>query len=37
MAQGLIHDVPDAADLIHRIVQEAENLITRRLAALIIA
>lgn len=37
MAQGLIHDVPDVADLIQRLVQEAEDLITRRLAALIIA
>ena len=33
--QGLIHDVPTCADLIHRIVREAEELIQDRLAAMV--
>lgn len=30
--QGLIHDIPTCAELIHRIVREAEEIITGRLA-----
>jgi hypothetical protein len=35
-AQGLIHDVPSCADLIDRIVRDAEEIISRRLAARVI-
>ena len=31
MAQGLIHDIPSVADLVSRIVAEAEQLIAGRL------
>jgi nitronate monooxygenase len=31
--QGLIHDIPTVAELIHRIVQEARDIIQRRLPA----
>jgi nitronate monooxygenase len=31
MVQGLIHDIPTCAELIHRIVREAEELIAGRL------
>lgn len=33
MAQGLIHDVPTVAELIRRVVTEAESIIRERLAA----
>jgi nitronate monooxygenase len=35
MVQGLIHDVPSVAELVSRIVAEAEEIITRRLAGFI--
>ena len=35
MAQGLVHDVPTVAELIQRLVREAEELITGRLAGLV--
>jgi NADH:quinone reductase (non-electrogenic) len=35
MIQGLIHDIPSVADLVSRIVDEAENLIKDRLARLL--
>ncbi len=35
LAQGLIHDIPTVAELISRIVDEAEELITARLASLV--
>ena len=35
MAQGLIHDIPPVADLVDRIVAEAEEIITGRLRALV--
>jgi nitronate monooxygenase len=35
MAQGLIHDIPPAAELVSRIVAEAEAIITGRLRALV--
>lgn len=35
MAQGLIHDIPPVADLVERIVSEAETIITGRLRALV--
>jgi len=34
MVQGLIHDIPTCADLVHRIVLDAENIIQMRLADL---
>ena len=34
-SQGLIHDIPTAAELVTRIVGEAEEIITGRLAALV--
>ncbi len=34
-AQGLIHDIPTVAELVERIVGDAQTLITERLAALI--
>jgi nitronate monooxygenase len=34
--QGLIHDVPTCADLIHRIVREAEEIIQGRLASMVV-
>lgn len=37
MVQGLIHDVPDVVDLVLRIVQDAEDIITKRLAAAVTA
>jgi len=33
--QGLIHDVPSCAELIHRIVAEAEDIIRNRLAGMV--
>ena len=35
MVQGLIHDIPTCAELISRIVREAEGLIAQRLAGMI--
>lgn len=37
MVQGLIHDVPSVAELIARIMQEAGDIITKRLGALVTA
>src|SRR5215218_9460639 len=34
MVQGLIHDIPTCAELVHRIVAEAEAIIGRRLAGM---
>jgi NADH:quinone reductase (non-electrogenic) len=34
--QGLIHDIPTCAELIHRIVREAEEIITGRLGASVV-
>ncbi|TAJ69926.1 MAG: nitronate monooxygenase [Phenylobacterium sp.] len=34
--QGLIHDIPTCAELIHRIVREAEEIITARLAGAVV-
>jgi nitronate monooxygenase len=34
--QGLIHDVPTCAELIHRIVREAEEIIQGRLASMVV-
>ena len=34
MVQGLIHDIPSCAELVHRIVLDAEKIIQTRLAAL---
>ena len=34
--QGLIHDIPTCAELIHRIVREAEAIITQRLAGAVV-
>ncbi|MFV0260524.1 MAG: NAD(P)H-dependent flavin oxidoreductase [Acidimicrobiales bacterium] len=36
MVQGLIHDIPTCQELISRIVAEAEELITKRLAASVV-
>jgi len=33
--QGLIHDIPTVAELIGRIMQEAEDIVTRRLAVMV--
>jgi nitronate monooxygenase len=35
MVQGLIHDIPTCAQLVQRIVDEAEAIIAQRLAHLI--
>ena len=35
MVQGLIHDIPTCAELIHRIVREAEEIIQGRLAGVV--
>jgi NAD(P)H-dependent flavin oxidoreductase YrpB (nitropropane dioxygenase family) len=35
MVQGLIHDIPSCEELIHRIVREAEEIITGRLASFV--
>ena len=35
MVQGLIHDIPSCAELIHRIVREAEAIIEGRLEAMV--
>jgi len=35
--QGLIHDIPTCAELIHRIVREAEEIIAGRLAGMVVA
>jgi nitronate monooxygenase len=35
MVQGLIHDVPTVRELVERIVEEAETIIARRLAAML--
>ena len=32
MIQGLIHDVPTVSELVERIVEEADSIITERLA-----
>ncbi|WP_216913108.1 NAD(P)H-dependent flavin oxidoreductase [Nocardia noduli] len=37
LAQGLIHDIPGCAELIERMVSEAEELITARLADIVTA
>ncbi|WP_405178843.1 nitronate monooxygenase [Nocardia sp. NBC_01377] len=37
LAQGLIHDIPSCAELIERMVSEAEELITARLADIVTA
>ena len=34
--QGLIHDIPTCAELIDRIVREAEAIITQRLAGAVV-
>ena len=34
--QGLIHDIPTCAELIHRIVREAEEIITARLGGAVV-
>jgi nitronate monooxygenase len=34
MVQGLIHDIPTCAELVSRIVREAEEIIDRRLAGM---
>jgi nitronate monooxygenase len=34
MVQGLIHDIPSCAELVHRIVAEAEAIIGDRLAGM---
>ena len=36
MVQGLIHDVPTCAELVSRIVREAEALISRRLGGMVV-
>ena len=36
LVQGLIHDVPTVAELIGRIMREAENIITGRLGGMIL-
>ncbi|GAA5046116.1 NAD(P)H-dependent flavin oxidoreductase [Nocardia callitridis] len=36
LCQGLIHDIPSCAELISRMVAEAEELITQRLAAAVV-
>lgn len=36
-AQGLIHDIPSVRDLVERIVEQAEGIITRRLNGLVSA
>jgi nitronate monooxygenase len=35
MAQGLVHDVPTVADLVARIVAEAEDVVRTRLTGLL--
>jgi nitronate monooxygenase len=35
MVQGLIHDIPTCAQLVQRIVDEAEQIIKQRLTRLI--
>jgi NADH:quinone reductase (non-electrogenic) len=35
--QGLIHDIPTCAELIHRMVREAEEIITARLGGAVVA
>ncbi len=35
MVQGLIHDIPSVRDLVERIVDEAETIISRRLAGML--
>ncbi|MBU1375716.1 MAG: nitronate monooxygenase family protein [Alphaproteobacteria bacterium] len=35
--QGLIHDIPTCAELIHRIVREAEEIITARLGGAVVS
>ena len=35
MIQGLIHDIPTCAELIHRIVREAEDIIRSRLDGMV--
>jgi nitronate monooxygenase len=37
MVQGLIHDIPTCAELVSRIVREAEEIIGRRLAGMRVA
>jgi len=36
LVQGLIHDVPTCAELIHRIVREAEEIIAARLGGMVV-
>ena len=36
MIQGLIHDIPSCADLVHRIVAEAEGIIRGRLEGMVV-
>ena len=35
MVQGLIHDIPTCAELVSRIVREAEEIIGRRLKGMV--
>ena len=37
MVQGLIHDIPTVKELVDRIVSEAEGIITRRMASMVVA
>ena len=37
MIQGLIHDIPTVKELVERIVAEAEGIITRRMAGMVVA
>jgi nitronate monooxygenase len=37
MVQGLIHDVPTVAELVSRIVADAEAIMTRRMGAMLAA
>jgi cell division ATPase FtsA len=34
---GLIHDIPPAADIVNRIVKEAEAILTKKLPAVIVS
>jgi nitronate monooxygenase len=37
MVQGLIHDIPTVAELVSRIVADAEAIMTRRMGAMLAA
>ena len=37
MVQGLIHDIPSVKELVDRIVADAEAIITRRMANMVVA